>query len=166
MLTRILHNSAKLTDFVNQLALPLSATQQQHGVNLIDAILVCESDKTLAELQRQFVECVDASNLADGLRCAPWTADAVRQQVGVFLIREAIARARRLDSPKVIYVSLDDSLEPKDKATRHLEAVDWHCDHIESRKGQPHYQNGFVYLVCTVWVGGLTFTYTVRLYLR
>jgi hypothetical protein len=166
MLTRVLHNSPKLTEFVERLALSLTKPQLRHGLNLADAILVCESEKTLAELQRQFVQCVDASNMADNLRCAPWTADDVRQRVGAFLIREAVARARRLNLPKVICVGLDDSLEPKDKDTRHLEAVDWHHDHSEGSKGKPRYQNGFVYLVCNVWVGGLTFTYTIRLYLR
>jgi hypothetical protein len=166
MLTRILHNSPTLVEFVEHLDLPLTRPQVQHGLNLADAILVCESEKTLAALQGQFVECVDASNMADTLRCAPWTADEVRQRVGAFLMREAIARARRLNLPKVIYVSLDDSLEPKDKATRHLEAVDWHYDHLESSQGKPRYKNGFVYLVCNVWIGGLAFTYTIRLYLR
>jgi hypothetical protein len=166
MLTRILHNSPKLAEFLKLLDLPLTKPQLQHGLNLADAILVCESEKTLSELQRQFVECVDVSNMADNLRCAPWTADDVRQRVGAFLIREAVARARRLNLPKVICVGLDDSLEPKDKDTRHLEAVDWHHDHSESSKGKPRYQNGFVYLVGNVWVGDLAFTCTIRLYLR
>jgi hypothetical protein len=54
MVTRILHNSPKLKEFVNGLDLPLSKPQLQHGLNLADAILVTESEKTLAELQRQF----------------------------------------------------------------------------------------------------------------
>lgn len=166
MLTRILHNSPKLKEFVEQLELPLSKPQLQHGLNLADAILVTESEKTLAELHRQFVDCVDASNMADNLRCAPWTADEVRQRVGAFLIQVAVARARRLDLPKVICISLDDSLEPKDEDTEHLDVVDWHHDHTESRKGKPRYKNGFVYLDCNVWIGGLAFTYTIRLYLR
>jgi len=166
MLTRILHNSLKLTEFVDRLDLPLTKPQIRHGINLADALLVCESEKTLAELQRQFVACVDASNMADNLRCAPWTAESVRRRVGAFLIQEAIARVRRLNLPKVICISLDDSLEPKDKATRHLEAVAWHYDHSESSKGSAKYKNGFVYLDCNVWAGNLTFTYTIRLYLR
>lgn len=166
MLTRILYNSPKLKEFVEQLDLPLSKPQLQHGLNLADAILVTESEKTLAELQRQFVDCVDASNMADNLRCAPWTADDIRQKVGAFLIREAVARARRLDLSKIICVSLDDSLEPKDEDTEHLDVVDWYHDHAASSKGKPRYRNGFVYLDCNVWIGGLSFTYTLRLYLR
>jgi hypothetical protein len=166
MLTRILHNSPKLCEFVEHLDLPLTQPQLQHVINLADALLVCDSEKTLSELQRQFVECVDASNMADTLRIAPWTAEDIRCRVGAFLIAEAVARVERLGLPKVVCVSLDDSLGAKDKATRHLEAVDWHYDHTESGKGKPRYKNGFVYLDCNLWIGGLAFTYTIRLYLR
>jgi len=78
MLTRILHNSADLCTFIDQLELSLSQPQLRHVINMTDALLVCDSDKTLAELQRQFVECVDASNMADTLRIAPWTAEDVQ----------------------------------------------------------------------------------------
>ena len=166
MLTRILHNSPKLTEFVERLDLSLTKPQLRHGLNLADAVLVCESAKTLAELQRQFVQCVDASNMADNLRCAPWTAAAVRQSVGAFLLQELVARARQLNLPKVIYVSLDASLEPKDEQTKHLEAVAWHHDHLASSQGKPRYKNGFVYLDCNLWICGLAGTYTLRLYLR
>jgi hypothetical protein len=70
MLTKILHNSPNLCTFIDLLDLTLSQPQRRHVLNLADALLVCDSDKTLAALQRQFVECVDASNMADtcGLR--------------------------------------------------------------------------------------------------
>ena len=78
MLTRIVHNSAKLCTFIDQLDLNLSKPQSQHIRNLADALLVCEDEKTLAALQRQFIEAPDASNLADFLRISPWKADEVR----------------------------------------------------------------------------------------
>jgi hypothetical protein len=62
--------------------------------------------------------------MTDNLRCAPWTANDVRQRVEAFLIQEAVARARRPDLPNIICVSLDDSLEPKDEDTEHLDVVD------------------------------------------
>ncbi|RMD59562.1 transposase, partial [Candidatus Parcubacteria bacterium] len=40
-------------------------------LNMADALLVCEDKKTLAALQRQFVEAPDASNMADFLRISP-----------------------------------------------------------------------------------------------
>ena len=77
MLTRILHNSGKLCAFVDQLDVELSQPQRRHILNMADALLVCEDKKTLAALQRQFVEAPDASNMADFLRISPWQANDV-----------------------------------------------------------------------------------------
>ncbi|MCL5995294.1 MAG: transposase, partial [Chloroflexi bacterium] len=168
MLTRILHNSPALCDFIEVLGLnaSLSQPQVQHVLNLADALLVCDSDKTLAELQRQFVECVDASNMADSLRIAPWTAQQVRQPVGALLIRAALAHAQQADTLGVVCVSIDDSIAPKPKHTTHLEPVDWHHDHANSTPQRPRYVNGLAYVACNVWIGGYGLTFDVRPYLR
>ena len=110
MLTRILHTSPELRQFVKDLHLNLSEPQRRHVCNMVDALLVCESDKTLAELQRQFVECVDASNMADTLRIGPWTADDLRRPVGANIVTEAIEQARARNKLDMICVSLDDSI--------------------------------------------------------
>src|SRR6266849_3928012 len=142
MLTRILHNSPALCAFIEKLDLSLSQPQLRHVCNIADGLLVCDSDKTLAELQRQFVECVDASNMADTLRIAPWSAHDLRQPVGACLVRTALAHARQTGTLDSICISLDDSLARKHKHTRHLEPVDWHFDHVESTPFKPRHANG------------------------
>ena len=164
MLTRILHNSADLCTFIDQFELSLSQPQLRHVLNMADALLVCDSDKTLAELQRQFVECVDASNMADTLRIAPWTAEDVRRPVGQFMIREALAQARAKGTLDAIYVSLDDSIARKHKRTRHIEPVGWHFDHVESTPYKPHHANSLAYLDCNVGIGGEAITFDVQIY--
>lgn len=166
MLTKILHNSPDLCTFIDLLALTLSQPQRRHVLNLADALLVCDADKTLAALQRQFVECVDASNMADTLRIAPWTAADLRLPVGQVLIREALVQARAAGTLHAIYVSLDDSISRKHKHTRHIEPVDWHFDHVESTPYKPRHANGLAYLDCNVWIGGIAITFDVRIYLR
>jgi Transposase DDE domain len=166
MLTRILHNSPSLCTFLERLDLSLTQPQRQHVLNLADGLLVCDSTKTLAELQRQFVECVDASNMADTLRIAPWTAADLRQPVGAFLVHEALAQARATQTLQYIGVSLDDSIKAKHKHTRHLEGVDWHYDHVESTPHRPRFKNGLAYVACNVWIGTTAFTFDVRPYLR
>ena len=109
MLTRIVHNSVKLCTFIDQLELNLSKPQRQHILNLADALLVCEDEKTLAALQRQFLEAPDASNLADFLRISPWRAEAVRNALRSQQIQWALAQAESLGLPKTIYINLDDS---------------------------------------------------------
>ncbi len=166
MLTKILYTSPDLCTFVDQLDLSLSQPQRRHIIRLADALLVCDSTKTLAELQRQFVECVDVSNMADTLRIAPWTAADLRRPVGEFLIRAALVRARAAGTLEALYVSLDDSISRKHKHTRHIEPVDWHFDHVESTPYKPRHVNGLAYLDCNVWIGGEAITFDVRLYVR
>lgn len=166
MLTHILHNSEKLCAFINQLKVDLSQPQRQHILNLADALLVCEDKKTLAALQRQFIEAPDASNMADFLRISPWQADDLRAALRANQVAWAIAQAEQAGVPKVIRINLDDSLGGKDKQTRHLEPVDWFHDHNESTKTQARYKNAFCYLECTLCVGPIVVTVDLRLYLR
>ena len=166
MLTRIVHNSAKLCTFIDQLNLNLSKPQHQHILNLADALLVCEDEKTLAGLQRQFLAAPDASNWADFLRISPWQAEDVRRALRIQQVQWAIAQAERLGLSKVMYINLDDSLGEKDKATRHLEPVDWFHDHSESTKSKPVFKNAFCYLIATLHIGKIVVTVDLRLYLR
>lgn len=166
MLTRILHPSPRLCAFLDQLDVELYQPQRRHLLNLADALLVCEGEKTIAALQRQFVEAPDASNMADFLRISPWQAKEVRAALRAHQIDWLIADAERAGAAKVIYINIDDSLGEKDKDTRPLEPVDWHYDHSESTKGKPRYKNAFCYVVCTLRVGANVATVDLRLYLR
>lgn len=166
MLTRIVHNSPKLCTFVDQLVLDLSKPQCQHMLNLADALLVCEDRKTLAALQRQFLEAPDASNMADFLRISPWNVDDVREAIRLDQLNWVLSQAECLGVPKVLYINLDDSLGAKDKTTRHLDVVDWFHDHSESSKSKPVFKNAFCYLVATLRVGKIVVTVDLRLYLR
>lgn len=166
MLTRILYNSEPLQTFCNELELDLTRPQRRHLLNMADALLVCEEKKTLAALQRQFVETVDPSNMADFLRISPWPATDVRDKLRRYQVERLLAESRQAGERPVIYLNIDDSLGEKDKATRHLEVVDWHYDHSASGRGKPRYKNGFCHLVCTMRVGRQTATIDIRLYLR
>lgn len=166
MLTRILHPSNKLCTFLEQLDIELSQPQRRHMLNMADALLVCEEEKTLAALQRQFVEAPDASNMADFLRISPWQAEEVRAALRAHQVSWLLAEAERLGAPKVIYINIDDSLGEKGKDTRHLEPVDWFFDHSESTPTKPRYKNGFCYVVCTLRAGPNVATVDLRLYLR
>ena len=166
MLTRIVQPSPALETFLGSLHLDLSRAQREHLLHLVDGLLVCEERKTLAALQRQFLDATDPSNWADFLRISPWSAagarDALRRHQVTWLLELAQAR----DLPKVLYVNLDDSLGVKDKHTAHIEPVDWFHDHNESTPRQPRYHKAFCYLECTLRAGDLTATVDLRLYLR
>lgn len=84
--------------------LKLSKPQRQHLLNLMDALLVCEDEKTLAALQRQFISAPDVSNLADFLRISPWQVRDVREAIRTNQVQWAIARAEPLNLPKALYI--------------------------------------------------------------
>ena len=166
MLTRIVQPAPALETVLDSLHLNLSQPQRDHLLDLVDSLLVCDERKTLAALQRQFLDATDPSNWADFLRISPWSAadarDALRRHQVTWL-RE-LAQARNL--PTVLYVNLDDSLGKKDKHTSHIEPVDWFHDHTESTPSRPRYHKAFCYLECTLRAGDLTATVDLRLYLR
>src|SRR4051794_17087843 len=166
MLTRIVRVSPALEAFVTSMPLDLSQPQRQHLLEMADALLVCESDKTLAALQRQFLDSTDPSNWADFLRESPWSADSARGLLRSHQLAWLLAEARRRGLPKVLYLNLDDSLAKKDKKTCHIQPVDWFHDHNESTPGSRRYHKAFCYLECTARVGDLTATVDLRLYLR
>jgi hypothetical protein len=166
MLTRIVHNSAKLCTYFDLMDMHLSKPQRRHILNLADALLVCENEKTLAGLQRQFIQAPDASNMADFLRISPWKAEDLRSALRSSQVKWAVAQAERLGLPQVLYINIDDSLGEKDRDTRHLEPVDWFHDHSESTKSKPVFKNAFCYLAANLRIGTVIVTVDLRLYLR
>jgi hypothetical protein len=166
MLTRIVHHSPKLCQWLDQLHLQLSQPQRQHILNLADGLLVCEDTKTLAALQRQFLDAPDPSNWADFLRISPWSATAVRDALRQNQVAWLLARVEELGLEKVLYINLDDSLGPKGKATARIEPVDWFHDHNESTATRPYYRKAFCYVECTLRAGSMTVTTDLRLYVR
>jgi len=166
MLTRIVQPSPALESFLDSLHLPLSQPQRDHLLHLVDGSLVCEERKTLAALQRQFLDSTDPSNWADFLRISPWFAEDVRCAIRRHQVAWLVAEAQRRSLAKVLYVNLDDSLGKKDKRTSRLEPVDWFHDHNESTPRHSRYYKTFCYLECTLHAEDLTATADLRLYLR
>lgn len=166
MLARILHPSPKLCAFLDPLIESLSTPQRAHLQELCDGVLVCETEHTLAAMQRLFVETTDPSNWADFLRISPWQPDAVRAELLKAQIDWAIEHGQKSGQATEIYLNFDDSLGEKDDATWRLEALDWHHDHTRSTPERPRYKKAFCYLACTMCVGEVIVTLDVRLYLR
>lgn len=166
MLARILHPSLKLCAFLAPLIENLSKPQRAHLEQLCDAIVVCETEHTLAAMQRLFVETTDQSNWADFLRISPWEPEPVRAALLKDQIQWALEDGQKSGQATEIYLNFDDSLGEKDEATWRLEALDWHHDHTRSTRANPRYKKAYCYLACTMCVGDVTVTLDVRLYLR
>jgi hypothetical protein len=155
----IVQRSCAIVTFVGLLGLTLSAAQRQHVERLGDLLVVAPRRKTLAQLADLELSGVDASNLADFFRISPWDPDDLRLPMLAFIIR--YLKQRNSDPSCPIYLTIDDSLTPKDKGTRRLESVDWHFDHNQKRaiKAGTH-------VVLRIHWGPYHFPLLWRLYLR
>ncbi len=109
-------------------------------MNIADALLTCEDEKTLSALQRQFLAAPDASNMADCLRISPWSAEAMRSAIRANQMEWVLAQAEQQGVPRMIYINLDDSLGEKDNHTSHLETADWFHNQSESTRNQNRHQ--------------------------
>jgi len=77
MLGIIVHHSAELVTFISLLSLALYQPQIRHLIHLVDALLTCNSRKTLTNLYRQFAAHLDPKTAADFFRESPWQAEDI-----------------------------------------------------------------------------------------
>src|SRR5258708_32750573 len=124
MLKRIIHPSSALVEFVPMLQLQLSQPQQRHVLRLVEAVIVGEGRKTLAELYRLWVDAPDVSAASDFLRSSPWDEQQGEYQVQVFIINDLITQAQARGQALVLWVSLADSTHYIDKGTVAPDDVD------------------------------------------
>jgi DDE superfamily endonuclease len=141
------------------LATTLHRPQLRHLERFADLLVVAPRRKTLAQLAAQECDGVDPSNLADFFRISPWDPDDIRLPLIVALLD--YLKNNQHDKNLPLFLILDDSLVPKDKGTRRLEAVDWFFDHKTKRtiRASNH-------LSLSISWGGLYFPLSERLYLR
>lgn len=166
MLKQIVQHSTKLVEFIVLLQLSLSKPQTRHVLWLADAVIVCETPhKTLTALYEAILGATDASNAADSLRISPWTAAEVRESLRQLTIFDLLQFAEMMGGD-TLFVSLDDSLTEKDKATRHLEPVAPQYDHTKSTPSKQVYTNGTVHVEVRLQIGQRAYVYDWGLYLR
>jgi hypothetical protein len=166
MLPLIVQHSEALTNFVLALHLALYQPQIRHLLEIVDALIVCNQRKTLSGLSRLLHRSVDPKALADFFRESPWSIDQISQPRKKFMLAKILELAQAAGIALKILVSLDDSLGKKGKATKHLDAVDYHHNHTESTRKRQSWCNGYVYVELHVQIGPFGFLFDTRLYLR
>ena len=166
MLTAIIQHPAELVAFIQALNLALYQPQKRHLLNVIDALLTHNGRKTLSALYRLLAKAPGPKAAADFFRESPWEAEAISKPRKHFMLQKMLELAHRLELDRVIYMSIDDSLGKKGKATRHLEVVDFQHNHDESTRRKQVYVNGYVYVEVHIHIGPIGFLFDTRLYLR
>ena len=122
--------------------------------------------KTLAALTRLLgLPHADEFALADFFRVSPWDSRLVQQALTRFLLRTVCAIQQRTGW-RLLFLSVDDALCPKDVATQALEAVSFHYDHVQVRRQQGKFTNSSCYVMLHLQLGPVQFTLNWRLYLK
>jgi len=163
----IVAHSEALCNFLLPLLVELTAPQQRHALNIVAALLVCTrlKHRTLAALTRVLrVPHADHFACADFFRDSAWSAEQVQQTLVRFLL-QAVAQIQRGTGWRLLFLSIDDALAPKDVATTALEAVTFHHDHVEQRRQKKQYTNASRYVTVHLQLGAVQVALAWRLYL-
>jgi hypothetical protein len=166
MLTPIIQHSAELIAFINAMNIELYQPQIRHLLHMVDAILTSSAAKTISGLYRLLKEQPSPKNGADFLRESPWKPEDISGPRKRWMLIKFLELASQINKGFKIIISIDDSLGKKGKATKHLEAVDHHHNHLESSRRKQAYTNGYVYVEVHVQIGPFGFLFDTRLYLR
>jgi len=166
MLTAIVQHSQDLVAFISALNIVLYQPQIRHLIQMVDALLVSSETKTISGLYRLLKGQPDPKSGADFLRESPWKPDDIGSARKRWMLNRFLELASKVNMAFEIFISVDDSLGKKGKATRHLEAVDYQHNHTESSKKKQTYTNGYVYVEVHVQIGPFGFLFDTRLYLR
>jgi hypothetical protein len=163
----IVAHSDALCNFLLPLLVELSGPQQQHALNVIEALLVCTrlKHRTLAALTRVLrVPHADQFACADFFRVSPWSAEQVQHALMLFLL-QTVGQIQRVTGWRLLFLSIDDALGPKDVATTALEAVTFHHDHVEQRRQRKHDTNASRYVTVHLQLGSVQLALAWRVYL-
>lgn len=167
MLTWIVAHSDALCNFLLPLLIGFSPAQQRHALNVIEALLVCPfKHKTLSALTRLLgLPHADHFALADFLRVSPWDSQVVQEGLTKVLL-QTVAQLQQRTGGRLLFLSVDDALCPKDVATQALDAVSFHYDHVQPRRQKGKFTNSSCYVMLHLQLGPVQFTLNWRLYLK
>jgi hypothetical protein len=166
MLTAIVRHSQDLVAFITVLNIALYQPQIRHLIQMVDALLTSNETKTISGLYRLLQGQPDPKNGADFLRESPWAPEDISGPRKRWMVMKFLELARKVNVAFEIFIGIDDSLGKKGKATKHLEAVDYHHNHTESTKKKQAYTNGYVYVEVHLQIGPFGFLFDTRLFLR
>ncbi len=166
MLTAIVQHSQDLVAFIGALNIVLYQPQIRHLLQMVDALIVSNETKTISGLYRLLRDQPDPKSGADFLRESPWKPEDIGSARKRWMVKTFLELASKVHMAFEVFISIDDSLGKKGKATKHLEAVDYQHNHTESSRKKQSYANGYVYVEVHVQIGSFGFLFDTRLYLR
>ena len=122
MLIAIVQHSAELVVFITALYLALYQPQIRHLLQLVDALLTCNETKAISGLYQLLNGQPSHKNGADFLWESPWQPEEIGSPRKRWMVTKFLELARKVNMAFEIFISIDDSLGKKGKATKHRES--------------------------------------------
>ncbi|MEW6621458.1 MAG: transposase [bacterium] len=159
---KIIAPSKALVKFFFMLNLSMSKPQREHALNTMETLIMCESRKTISNLNRTICDSTDQSAMSDFFTYSPWENDTVRRQTIKSLIRWSVEQNQLQMFQPTVIISIDDSLARKPKESKHFDTVDWHHD----AHGQKQLAHGLSFMTCHIQIGDVSIPINYRIYLK
>src|SRR5690554_3174110 len=124
----------ELVKFILALQLSFSAPQQNHLVHMLHGIILCEGRKNITQLQRATNGYRHLSSMTRFLKSSPWSVNrAQRRRLQFLQERIRLERLKQGDQRSITFLIIDDTSCKKDNSTTHMEGLDFHFAHDESK---------------------------------
>lgn len=153
---------SELVKFVFALQLRFSAPQQNHLVHMLHGIILCEGRKNITQLHRSTSGYRHLSCMTKFLKHSPWSVNrAHRRRLQFLQERIRLERLKLGDQRSITFLIIDDTCCKKDASTKHIEALNYHFAHDESKSIWSH-----CLVTAHVVAEGMSLAWDFRPYLR
>ena len=127
----IVNHSDDLIKYISKLNLEFSTSQTNHLLNLITGLINLEGKKNLSNLNRNFLNTTNRSNLSRFLTTSPWDEETVNSKRLQFSCNKLIESAQNSNEP--IFLSIDDTMISKKKESTHIGGMTKLFSHVSRR---------------------------------
>ena len=134
----IVNHSDDLIKYISKLNLEFSTSQTNHLLNLITGLINLEGKKNLSNLNRNFLNTTNRSNLSRFLTTSPWDEETVNSKRLQFSCNKLIESAQNSNEP--IFLSIDDTMISKKKESKHIEGMTKLFSHVSRKNEWAHCQ--------------------------
>jgi len=134
----IVNHSDDLIKYISKLNLGLSASQTNHLLNLITGLINLEGKKNLSNLNRNFLNTTNRSNLSRFLTASPWNEEVVNSKRLEYSHSKLIETAQNFKKP--LFLSIDDTMISKKRESRHIEGMTKLFSHVSRKTEWAHCQ--------------------------
>lgn len=154
----IIEQNKNISNYINVIQLPYSATLNNHIINMVSDIITIESNKNISIIYRKLTSNRDRSTGSRFLSENKWNNEYVDYK----RVSHSIQTIRKnVDENNMGFLIVDDSLSKKDNSTKKIEGLDYNHSHSDCKTMWSHCIVSSHYMIADY-----SLTLKFKLYLR